>query len=61
MKKNNRNLQSGFWIILVAAIVLEGTSCVQYFFSRAGIREEAEQRARTELRKAELEIEKHTI
>ena len=61
MKKNNRNLKSGFWIILVAAIVLEGTSCVQYFFSRAGIREEAEQRARTELRKAELEIEKHTI
>ena len=61
MKKNNRNLQSGFWIILVAAIVLEGTSCVQYFFSRAGIRKEAEQRARTELRKAELEIEKHTI
>lgn len=61
MKKNNRNLKSGFWIILVAAIVLEGTSCVQYFFSRAGIRKEAEQRARTELRKAELEIEKHTI
>ena len=61
MKKNNRKLKSGFWIILVAAIVLEGTSCVQYFFSRAGIREEAEQRARTELRKAELEIEKHTI
>ena len=61
MKKNNRNLKSGFWIILVAAIVLEGTSCVQYFFSRAGIRDEAEQRARTELRKAELEIEKHTI
>ena len=54
MKKNNRNLKSGFWIILVAAIVLEGTSCMQYFFSRAGIREEAEQRARTELRKAEL-------
>ncbi|MDY6379931.1 MAG: SpoIIE family protein phosphatase [Bacteroidales bacterium] len=61
MKKNNRKLKSGFWIILVAAIVLEGTSCVQYFFSRAGIRKEAEQRARTELRKAELEIEKHTI
>lgn len=61
MKKNNRNLKSGFWIILVAAIVLEGTSCVQYFFSRAGIRKEAEQRALTELRKAELEIEKHTI
>lgn len=52
---------SGFWIILVAAIVLEGTACVQYFYSRAGLRQEAEKRAKTELRKATLEIKSHTV
>jgi sigma-B regulation protein RsbU (phosphoserine phosphatase) len=41
----------------VAAVVLEATACIQYFYSRAGIRAEAEQRAKTELRRAELEIE----
>lgn len=53
--------KSNFWIIIVAAVLLEAISCVQYFTSRATIRQEAESRARTELRKAELEIEKHTI
>ena len=47
--------------MIVAAVVLEAISCVQYFTSRAAIRSEAEQRAKTELRKAELEIELHTI
>ena len=41
---------------MVAAIVLETISCIQYFYSRAGIRAEAEQRAKSELRRAELEI-----
>lgn len=59
MKK--KRTYSGFWIILVAAIVLEGTSCIQYFYSRAGLRQEAEKRAKTELRKATLEIKTHTI
>ncbi|MBR5678577.1 MAG: SpoIIE family protein phosphatase [Paludibacteraceae bacterium] len=53
--------RSGFWIIVVAAAVLELTACIQYFYSRAGLRAEAEMRAASELRKAELEIEKHTI
>ena len=53
--------KSNFWIIIVAAVLLEAISCVQYFTSRAAIKQEAELRARTELRKAELEIEKHTI
>ena len=57
----NKKTHSGFWIILLAAILLEGTACVQYFYSRAGLRKGAEQRARAELRKAELEIEKHTV
>ena len=47
--------------MVVAAILLEAISCVMYFTSRAAIKHEAEQLAKTELRKAELEIEKHTI
>lgn len=53
--------RAGLWILVVAAGALEAISCVQYFTSRAAIREEAEQRAQTELKKAELEIELHTI
>lgn len=41
---------------MVAAIVLEAISCIQYFYSRAAIRAEAERRAQSELRRAELEI-----
>ena len=53
--------RAGMWILIVAAIVLETTACVQYFYSRSAIRAEAERRAKTELCRAELEIEKHTI
>lgn len=53
--------RSGVWVILIAAIVLQAISCIQYLTSRRAIRHEAEQRAKTELRKAELEIELHTI
>ena len=53
--------RSSFWILLVAAIVLEGTAFVQYFASHEAVKREAVQRARSELRKAELEIETHTI
>ena len=60
-KKQQKRSYAGLWIILVAAVVLEATACVQYFYSRAAIRQEAEYRAKTELRRAELEIEKHTI
>ena len=47
--------------MIVAAVVLELISGVQYFTNRAAIRHEAEQHAQTELRKAELEIEMHTV
>ncbi len=60
-KQKTQIRRDGLWIMIVAAIVLEAISCVQYFTSRAAIRHEAEQRAQTELRKAELEIEMHTI
>ena len=56
--KKNR---TGIWIMIVAAVVLEAISCIMYFTSRAAIRDEAERRAKTELRKAEMEIEMHTI
>ena len=42
-------------------MVLEAISCIQYFTSRAGIRAEAEQRAKSELRRAELEINVVTV
>ena len=49
------------WILIVAAVLLEMTAYIQYFYSRSAIQVEAERRAKTELRRAELEIEKHTI
>ena len=61
MTQKKHRIHSGFWVILIAAIVLEGTTCIQYFYSRAELRKEAEHRAKTELKRAELEIEKHTI
>ena len=45
----------------MAAIALEAISCLMYFTSRVAIRHEAEQRAKTELRRAELEIDVHAI
>ena len=61
IKKTASRNRSGLWIILVAAAVLEAISCTQYFTSRSAIRAEAERRAKTELRRVELEIEKRTI
>lgn len=42
---------------MVAAVVLEGTACIQYFCSQHAIKVEAQQRAESELRKAELKID----
>lgn len=55
-KKSGKRSYAGLWIILVAAVALEATTCIQYFYSRSTIRAEAEQRAKSELRRAELEI-----
>ena len=60
-QNKSRRDHSGLWIILVAAITLEAISCLMYFTSRVAIRHEAEQRAKTELRRAELEIDVHAI
>ena len=60
-KLKRKNTRGGLAIILVAAMVLEAISCLMYFTSRVAIRHEAEQRAKTELRRAELEIDVHAI
>ncbi len=63
-KKNQKNQKKlnfprshgGLWILICAALVLEATACVQYFYSREGIKKEVERRAVSELCRAELEI-----
>lgn len=60
-QKKTQKDRGGLWIILVAAVALEAISCLMYFTSRAAIRQQAEQRAKTELRRAELEIDVHAI
>ena len=55
-KKIPFRTHSGIWILIIAAIILETTACIQYFYSRDGIRKESERRAAAELRRAELEI-----
>ena len=60
-KNNYPKSRGGIWVLIVAAVILEAISGLMYFTSRGAIRHEAEQRARTELKKAELEIETHTV
>ena len=55
-EKTTIRSKAGFWILLVAAVVLEATNCILYLYTRHTIREEAVQRAQSELRAAELEI-----
>lgn len=59
-KKPSFRRKTSFWIIVVAAVVLEATACLQYFCSQYAIKKGAETRARIELRSAELEINVHT-
>lgn len=55
-KLRRQTVLGGFMLIIIAAVTLEVTALVQYFFSRDGIRNEASQRAESELQAAELEI-----
>ena len=64
MKLNDnksKRTRSGLWIIVVAAVILEATACIQYFYTRSALQKEAEKSARIELKRAEQEIEKHTV
>ena len=60
-KNKYTSARGGLWILIVAAVLLEAISCLMYFSSRVAIRQEAEKRAKTELRKADLEIEVHAV
>ncbi len=60
-KLTSPKTKGGLWVLIVAAVVLEAMACIQYFYTRSTLHEEAERRAKTELKRAELEIEKHTI
>ena len=53
---NQLRSRSGIWLLVVAAVALESIACIQYFYSRKAIKDEAVYRARAELRAAELEI-----
>lgn len=46
----------GLLLIIVAVVTLEATSIIQYYFSQKGIKEEANQRAQSELEATELKI-----
>ena len=59
--KNRTVNHSGIWIMIIAALALEAISCTMYFTSRAAIKRAVEDRAQTELQKAEMEIEIHTM
>lgn len=54
--KQPLNRRAGLWLLIVAAVALESIACIQYFYNRAAIRNEAVNRAKSELRAAELEI-----
>ena len=48
--------KSGLWMLIFAAVILQSVACVQYFCSRSAIKKAAEDKAKSELRSAELEI-----
>ena len=53
--------KSGIFIIILTAVLIEVSSVAQYWFARQGIRAEAQNRAETELRVKNLEIQKVLI
>ena len=50
--------RSALAIIITAAVLIEGTSAVQYWFAQKSIRKEVQHRAETELRVKTLEIQR---
>lgn len=62
LTQNTKKLfaRQGFMILVIAALLLEVTSLIQYLYSKRGMRAEADKRAQSELRIAKLEIEKIT-
>jgi len=52
--------RQGITLVIIAAVLLELTSLVQYFFAMRGIREEAERRAESELSETSLRLDNIT-
>lgn len=55
-KVKSMSAGAGLLLVVVAAITLELTGLIQYYYSQRGIKEEASLRAQSELRSAENEI-----
>ena len=53
---NGLQAHSGLLVVIVAAILVELVSIIQYMYAREGIRQEVQQRAESELRVKSLEI-----
>ena len=49
-------MRGGLLLVIAAVVTLEATSITQYYFSRRGIKQEATQRAQSELEATELKI-----
>ena len=50
------SIRAGMLIVVIAIVTLEATSIIQYFYSQRGIKQEASQRARSELQSATHKI-----
>ena len=50
------SMRAGFIVIVLAIVILEATSLIQYYYSQQGIKKEASLRAQSELRSAKNEI-----
>ena len=51
-----RSAWAGLMLVIVAALMLEATGLIQYYFSRKGIREEASMRAESQLETTRIKI-----
>ena len=51
-----QGMRGGLLLVIAAVVTLEATSITQYYFSRRGIKQEATQRAQSELEATELKI-----
>jgi len=51
-----QSAKAGLLLIVVAAVTLEATALIQYFFSQRGIKEEASMRAQSEMEVTKLKI-----
>ena len=53
--------RQGLLMVLLAALLLEVTSLIQYFYAKKGLRKEADSRAQSEMTATRLRIENYTL